>query len=178
LGPGLRATVPHQRDGDPGPGLERDPLARDVDPRGTPSMPEVTLDTETIGYIQLFEARTGARVKDCLAAEDKLVYLVYPGEVHKAVGPGGVLVDRLKGMLKKEIQVVEYADDPETLVKNVFYWYGPKQVDLVPKGKGRHATVTVDPAWKARAIGKAGKNLKVARAILLRHTDVGSVSVA
>jgi transcription termination/antitermination protein NusA len=141
-------------------------------------MPEITLDTETLGYIRLFEERTGARVKDCLAAEDKLVFLVMPGEVHKAVGPGGVLVDRLKGMLKKEIQVVEWSDEPETLAKNIFYWYSPKRVDLVPKGKGRHATVSVDPAWKARAIGKAGKNLKVARAILVRHTDIVSVSVA
>jgi transcription antitermination factor NusA-like protein len=38
--------------------------------------------------------------------------------------------------------------------------------------------VTVDPAWKARAIGKQGKQLKIARAILLRHTDIVSVSVA
>ncbi len=141
-------------------------------------MPEVAFDNETLGYIRLFEERTGARVKDCLEAEDKLVYLVVPGDIHKAVGPGGVLVDRLKGMMKKEIQVVEWADEPENLVRNIFYWYSPTQVDLVPKGKGRHATVTVDPAWKARAIGKAGKNLKVARAILLRHTDIVSVSVA
>lgn len=141
-------------------------------------MPEVAFDNETIGYIRLFEERTGARVKDCLAAEDKLVYLVVPGDIHKAVGPGGVLVDRLKGMLKKEIQVVEWSDEPEQLVRNIFYWYSPKRVDLGPKGRGRHATVTVDPAWKARAIGKAGKNLKVARAILLRHTDIVSVSVS
>ena len=141
-------------------------------------MPEVSFDTETLGYIRLFEERTGARVKDCFEAEDKLVILVHPGDVHKAVGPGGVLVDRLKGLLKKEIQVVEWSDDPETLVRNIFYWYSPKAVVFGPKGTGRHATVTVDPAWKARAIGKAGKNLKVARAILLRHTDIVSVSVA
>ena len=141
-------------------------------------MTEVSFDTETLGYLRLFEERTGARVKDCFEAEDKLVFLVQPGDVHKAVGPGGVLVDRLKGMLKKEIQVVEFSDDPETLVRNIFYWYSPKRVDFGPKGNGRHATVTVDPAWKARAIGKAGKNLKVARAILLRHSDIVSVSVA
>jgi transcription termination/antitermination protein NusA len=141
-------------------------------------MTEIAFDTESLGYIRLFEERTGARVKDCLAAEDKLVFLVHPGDIPKAVGPGGVLVDRLKGMLKKEIQVVEWADDPEGLVRNIFYWYNPKRVDFAPKGKGRHATVTVDPAWKARAIGKAGKNLKVARAILMRHTDIQSVSVA
>lgn len=141
-------------------------------------MTELSFDTETLGYLRLFEERTGARVKDCFEAEEKLIFLVHPGEVHKAVGPGGVLVDRLKGMLKKEIQVVEYSDDTETLVRNIFYWYSPKKVDFGPKGTGRHATVTVDPAWKARAIGKAGKNLKVARAILVRHTDVVSVSVA
>jgi transcription termination/antitermination protein NusA len=141
-------------------------------------MAEISFDTETVAYIRLFEERTGARVKDCLEAEDRLVYLVHAGDIPKAVGPGGVLVDRLKGLMKKEIQVVEYSDDPEALVRNIFYWYSPRSVELVPKGKGRHATVTVDPAWKARAIGKAGKNLKVARAILMRHTDIQSVSVA
>ncbi len=141
-------------------------------------MTELAFDNETLGYLRLFEERTGARVKDCFEAEEKLVFLVQPGDVHKAVGPGGVLVDRLKGMLKKEIQVVEFSDEPETLVRNIFYWYSPKKVDLGPKGAGRHATVTVDPAWKARAIGKAGKNLKIARAILVRHTDIHSVSVA
>jgi transcription termination/antitermination protein NusA len=141
-------------------------------------VPDRVLDTETLGYIRLFEERTGASVKDCLEAEDKLVFLVAPGEIHKAVGPGGVLVDRLKGMLKKEIQVVEYAEEPEALARNIFYFYNVRSVALAPKGQGRHATITVDPAWKARAIGKAGKNLKIARAILLRHTDIHSVSVA
>ncbi len=141
-------------------------------------MTEITLDTETLGYIRLFEERTGARVKDCLEAEDKLVFLVYPGEIHKAVGPGGALVDRLKGLLKKEIMVVEYSDEREKLAMNIFYAYEAKKVEIAPKGRGMHVTVTVDPAWKARAIGKQGKNLKLARAILMRHTDIRSVSVA
>jgi N utilization substance protein A len=139
---------------------------------------DLTFDTETLGYIRLFEERTGARVKDCFEAEDKLVYLVQPGEIHKAVGPGGVVVDRFKGLLKKEIQVIEYSDSEEVLVRNIFFAFSPRSVEIAPKGKGRHATVTVDPAWKARAIGKAGKNLKIARAILLRHTAVDSISVA
>ena len=141
-------------------------------------MAEIAFDTETLGYTRLFEERTGARVKDCLEAEDKLVFLVYPGEIHKAVGPGGALVDRLKGLLKKEIQVIEYSDDPEKLALNVFYAFTPQKVEFQPKGKGRHVTVTVDPAWKARAIGKSGKNLKIARAILMRHSDIVSVSVS
>ena len=141
-------------------------------------MAEITLDTESRAYIRLFEERTGARVKDCLETEDKLVFLVLPGDIMKAVGPAGTLIERFKGLLKKEVMVVEYSDDPEALARNIFFAFSPRKVDLTPKGKGRHATVTVDPAWKARAIGKAGKNLKIARAILLRHTDIVSVSVA
>jgi N utilization substance protein A len=141
-------------------------------------MAEIAFDTDSLRYIQLFEERTGARVKDCLEAEDKLVFLVYPGEIHKAVGPGGALIERLKGLLKKEIQVIEFSDDAEELVKNVFFAFTPKKVDFQPKGKGRHVTVTVDPVWKARAIGKSGKNLKIARAILMRHSDILSVNVA
>ena len=141
-------------------------------------MAELTFDAETLGYLRMFEEKTGARVKDCLTAEDKIVFLVYPGEIPKAVGPGGTVIEHLKELLKKEIQVVEYSDDTEALVKNVFFPFTPKKVEFVPKGKGRHATVTVDPAWKARAIGKSGKNLKIARAILMRHSDINSVSVA
>ncbi|HUI38784.1 MAG TPA: NusA-like transcription termination signal-binding factor [Thermoplasmata archaeon] len=141
-------------------------------------MAEIAFDARTLGYIRLFEERTGAGVKDCLEAEDKLVFLVKPGEIHKAVGPGGALVDRLKEVLQKEIQVVEYSDEPESLVGNIFFAYSVRSVALAPKGRGRHATVTVDPAWKARALGKSGQNLKIARAILLRHTDIHSVSVA
>ena len=141
-------------------------------------MGEIAFDTETLGYIRIFEERTGARVKDCFEAEQKLIYLVLPGEIPKAVGPAGAVVERLKELLKKEIQVIEFSEEPETLVKNIFYAFGPTKVEVGPKGKGRHATVSVDPAWKARAIGKAGKNLKIARAVLMRHTDIQSVSVA
>lgn len=138
----------------------------------------ITYDAETLGYLRLFEERTGAKVKDCFEGEGKLVYLVEPGEVPKAVGPGGTVVDRLKEMLKKEIQVIEFSDDPAVLAKNIFFAFSVRSVEIVPKGKGRHVTVTVDPAWKARAIGKEGKNLKLARSILLRHTNITSVSVA
>ncbi len=141
-------------------------------------MPERVFDTETLGRIRLFEERTGARVKDCLEAEGKIVYLVEPGEIRKAVGPGGAIIDRLKDGFKRELQVVEYSDDEAALARNIFFAFGPRSVEISAKGNGRHATVTVDPAWKARAIGKAGKNLRIARAILLRHTTIDSVSVA
>lgn len=141
-------------------------------------MAEITLDNETLGFIRLFEEATEARVRDCLSVEDKIVFLVEPKDLPKAVGPAGVRIERLKSLVKKELMVVAFAEDPEALAMNIFFAYHPRSVAFSAKGTGRHVTVTVDPTWKARAIGKQGKNLKIARAILLRHSDVVSVSVA
>lgn len=141
-------------------------------------MVEITLDNETLALIRLFEQATDARVRDCLSAEDKVIFLVEPEDLAKAVGPAGVRIERLKGLLKKELMVVAFSEDPRTLAMNIFFAYHPVSVEFSVKGNGRHVTVQVDPAWKARAIGKQGKNLKIARAILVRHSDIVSVSVA
>ena len=141
-------------------------------------MVEITLDNETLALMRLFEEATDAHVHDCLSVEDKVVFLVEPKDLPKAVGPSGVRIERLKGLLKKELMVVAFSEDPATLAMNLFFGYHPVSVDLSVKGTGRHVTVHVDPAWKARAIGKQGKNLKIARAVLVRHSDILSVSVA
>jgi N utilization substance protein A len=139
---------------------------------------EITFTEETLRYITLFENMTKARVRDCMETEDKLVYVVDPGQANRAVGKGGENVIRLKNTTGKNIQVVEFSDDAETFIKNVFYNYGPEKVEIETRGTIVHATVTVDPAVKGRAIGKNGKNLKIARDLVNRHHNVQSISVA
>ncbi|MDE1820809.1 MAG: NusA-like transcription termination signal-binding factor [Euryarchaeota archaeon] len=141
-------------------------------------MPDITFDTAQLGYMRAFEDLTHAKVMDCLEAEDKLVYVVHPEDLKKAVGPHGEIVERLKQLFHREIQVVVWDEDTAKFVQNLFFPFSPQKVDFSPKPKGRHATVTVDPKFKARAIGKQGKNLKIARAVLLRHSDIVSVNVA
>ena len=83
----------------------------------------------------------------------------------------------LKEKTGKNIQVVEYSEDPEQFVKNVFHIYNPQKVVIEQRGNITHATVTVDPKLKGRAIGKAGKNLRIARDIVNRHHEIQSISV-
>jgi N utilization substance protein A len=51
-------------------------------------------------------------------------------------------------------------------------------VALEERGNIIHATVTVDPKVKGKAIGKNGKNLRIAREIVSRHHNIQSISVA
>jgi N utilization substance protein A len=141
-------------------------------------MPEVKLTEDTLRYITLFENVTKTHVKDCMETEEKLVFVVEPGQANRAVGKGGENVIHLKNTTGKNIQVIEYSDDAEQFIKNVFYNYGVQSVALENRGNIVHATVTVDPKVKGRAIGKNGRNLKIARDIVARHHNVQSIIVA
>ncbi|MBI0583821.1 MAG: NusA-like transcription termination signal-binding factor [Methanomassiliicoccus sp.] len=139
---------------------------------------EITFTEDTLRYINLFEAVTKTRVKDCMETEDKLVFVVEPGQANRAVGKAGENVIRLKNQTGKNIQVIEYSDEPEKFIRNVFYNYNVQNVVIENRGTVVHATVTVDPKVKGRAIGKNGRNLKIARDIVNRHHNVQSISVA
>ncbi|MFP4169587.1 MAG: NusA-like transcription termination signal-binding factor [Methanomassiliicoccales archaeon] len=141
-------------------------------------MPDITFTAETLRYISLFENITKTRVKDCLETEDKLVFVVEPGHANRAVGKGGEHVIKLKNVTGKNIQVIEYANEPEKFIRNVFYNYNVQNVEIENRGSVVHATVTVDPKVKGRAIGKNGRNLKIARDVVNRHHNVQSISVA
>ena len=138
---------------------------------------EIVLTEDTLKYISLFEALTKANVIDCMETDDKLVFVVEKGQGITAVGHKGENVIRLNEMTGKNIQVVEYSDDPAQFVKNVFHIYNPQKVEIEQRNNITHATVTVDPKLKGRAIGKAGKNLRIARDIVNRHHEIQSISV-
>lgn len=139
---------------------------------------EIVLTENTLGYIRLFENITKAHVRDCMETEDKLVFVVGKGEGNTSVGKKGENVIKMKDKTGKNIQVVEYSEDPEQFVKNVFHVYLPQKVEIEKRGNITHATVTVDPKMKGKAIGKEGKNLRIARDIIVRHHEIQSISVS
>jgi N utilization substance protein A len=141
------------------------------------SKQEIVLTDETLRYIALFQQLTHTNAVDCMDTPDKLVFVVEKGQGNVAVGKKGEHVIKLKELTGKNIQVVEYSDDPEQFVMNVFHVYKPTKVVIEQRGNITHATVTVDPELKGRAIGKAGKNLRIARDIVNRHHNIQSLSV-
>ncbi len=141
-------------------------------------MAEVTFDEQTIKYVALFQDLTRTTVVDCVDAQDRLIFVVKEGEIGKAIGKKGENVAKLKRLLNKDIHVVEFSDDPEKFVANVFRNYDVKGVQLEQRGDITHATVTVDSSKKGRAIGKEGRNLRVSRDLIARHHPIQSVSVA
>ena len=141
-------------------------------------MAEVRLDNQTLLHIGLFERITRTRVRDCVDAEDRIIFMVDNGFITKAVGKNGENVSKLRKQLNKTIQIIEYSDDPIQFVKSVFHPYEVEGVELETRGNQIHATVKVNPTLKAKAIGRQGRNLKIFRDIICRHHEIQSVSVS
>jgi len=141
-------------------------------------MAEVTFDEQSMKYVALFQDLTRTTVVDCVDAGDRLIFVVKEGEIGRAIGKKGENVAKLKRLLNHDIHVIEYSDRPEQFVANVFRNYDVKRVELEQRGDVTHATVTVDPTKKGRAIGKEGRNLRVSRDVIARHHPIQSVSVA
>ncbi len=143
-------------------------------------MPEIKLTPEEMRYIALFQDLTGAVVKDCILdkGENRVIFLVKPGDMGLAIGKNGVNVKRLRKLIGRNIEVVEYAETLEELVKNALAPARVKAVKVVKRlGGKRIIHVTVDPQDKGVAIGKAGKNVARARLILKRYHDIDTIVV-
>jgi len=143
-------------------------------------VPEIKLTAEEMRYIALFQDLTRASVKDCIIDENenRIIFLVKPGDMGLAIGKNGINIKRLKRLLGRNIEVVEWADNIEQLAKNALAPARVLNVKVLttPSGK-KKVLVTVDPQDKGVAIGKAGRNVARARMILKRYFEIDSVIV-
>jgi N utilization substance protein A len=139
---------------------------------------ERKITEEDLRALQLFERVTHARAIDFVQLDDRIVFVVESGQLRRALGPEARSLNKLKELFEKPVDIVEFSDDPAKFLKNIFHQYEVSEVTLGEKGGRKHATVSVKPDEKGRAIGKGGRNLKVAQMLASRHTDIQSVSVA
>ncbi|MFO7990896.1 MAG: NusA-like transcription termination signal-binding factor [Thermoplasmata archaeon] len=141
-------------------------------------MDEVKFNEKTLRYVSLFEDVTGTKVVDCIDIPEKVIFLVKQGQIEQAIGKSGKNVTNVSNKIDRNVHIIEYSEDPKQLLKNIFYSYGVKNIEIKEKNDVLHGTVEVKPENKARAIGKKGRNLSIARMIMMRHSDISSVSVA
>ncbi len=142
-------------------------------------MGDIRLTAEEMRYIALLQDLTGAIARDCIIDDEnnRVIFVVRPGDAGKAIGRRGANINRLRKILGKEIEIVEHADDLEALVKNIFAPARILSVRVVQRNGRKILYVTVDPNDKGRAIGKGGRKVSVARIILRRYFDIDDIKI-
>ena len=139
----------------------------------------VVLDADGIRYIALFESSTGAVVRDCIVdrENDRLIFVIKRGEMGLAIGKGGENINRVKDMIDKQIEVVEYSDDVCEFICNGFQPVPIKHVKIVEKNNKRLAYIEVLNKDKGLAIGKNGKNIQKVKLLANRHHNIDDIMV-
>lgn len=90
--------------------------------------------------------------------------------ITECVGPKGTRIDSIRKELHGEqIDIVVHSEDPEKMIENAL---GVSNVKRVIIDRGRAANVIVDEADKVMAIGKQGKNVKLAAKLTGLKIDI------
>ena len=82
---------------------------------------EIKLTSEELKLIALFQKITRASARDVIDDErmDRLIFVVNEGKMGLAIGKGGSNIKNLQNILKKDIELVEYAAEPEAFLKKI-----------------------------------------------------------
>jgi len=137
----------------------------------------IKLTGETISCIPIFENITKASVKDCIDCEDKMIFIVESGQLGLAIGKGGANIRILKDMLKKNIDIIEYAPEIDRFIRNIFHNYKILEI-AEDKNRKKVIRVTVSAVDKGKVIGRSGKNIELVRNIVKRYHDIEDVVIA
>ena len=142
--------------------------------------PRIKLTSDEMKYIALFESITGATTQDCLIDEKlgRIIFIAKQGDMGLAIGKGGKNINTLRRMTSRQIEVVEYAETPEQLIRNSLAPAKIKEIRVTERPEKKIIVVEVDPKDKALAIGKNGRTIDKTRILLKRYFDIDQVLVA
>ena len=138
----------------------------------------IKLNMEEMRLIALFENITGATANDCVIDSDRIIFIAKAGEMGLAIGKGGKNINALRNMTGKPIEVVEFADTVEGLVKSCLAPAKVKEVRITERPDRKIVVVEVEPKDKALAIGKNGRTIDKTRMLAKRYYQVDHVQIA
>ena len=144
-------------------------------------MPQsIKLTADQIRLISLFQNVTKATARDCLEDEsqNKIIFVVHEGKMGLAIGKGGSNIKSLQNIIKRNVELIEYFDEPIKFLKNIFNPKLINEVKLDTKPDGSlQATIIVDHGKKGMVVGRAGCNAERARLFAKRYFNISSVII-
>ncbi|MCV0393210.1 MAG: NusA-like transcription termination signal-binding factor [Nitrosopumilus sp.] len=140
----------------------------------------IKLTTDQMRLMSLFQNVTGATARDCVEDEkqDRVIFVVNTGKMGLAIGKGGTHIKSLQNIVKRNVELVEFDEDPAKFLTNLL---NSKLVDEVKINKradgSKQAIVMVDPRKKGIVVGREGRNAEKARMLAKRYFDITSVLI-
>ena len=104
----------------------------------------IKLDKDCLKHIDLFQKITKAQVKDCIINHEKVLFVVNPGQAGVAIGKNGVNIKRIQGLIKKNVEVIEFNNDLLSCLNNLFRPTRIKEFVKANRGDKEVIRLTID----------------------------------
>lgn len=139
-------------------------------------MGKIRLKPDEIKYITLFETLTGATIKDCIHGEDAMCFLVKKGDMGRAIGKSGSNIERVKKVVGKGVWIMEFSDDLNNFIKNLFH---PIKIKHVRVHNINNETVVIEINKRDRkmVVGHNGNRIKIAKRLVKRHFGINDIQL-
>ena len=144
-------------------------------------MPEIIkLTSDELGLISLFQEVTGATARDCVidVKSDRVIFIINKNEMGLAIGKNGVSIKNTQKMVGKDIELVEYSDDPKKFIINALNSKFITDIRLSKQVDGsKIAVVMADSNRKGAIVGQNGKNAEKARLLARRYFQISDIHI-
>jgi N utilization substance protein A len=144
-------------------------------------MPEIIkLTSDELGLISLFQNITGATARDCVIDDklDKVIFIINKGEMRQTIGKNGASILKTQKMVGKEVELVEYSEDPKIFIINALNSKFITDIRLSKKVDGSTiAVITVNHNRKGVIVGRNGKNAEKARLLARRYFQISNIHI-
>ena len=140
----------------------------------------IKLTTDQMRMMSLFQNVTGATARDCIEDEkqDRVIFVVNSGKMGLAIGKGGTHIKSLQNIVKRNVELVEFDEDPAKFLSNLLNSKLVSEVKINKRTDGsKQAIVMVDPRKKGIVVGREGRNAEKARLLAKRYFDITSVLI-
>ena len=140
--------------------------------------PSIKITADQLRLLSLFEKIAKTSARDCIDSDEGVIFVVEPGKMGQAIGKGGMHVKALREKIKKQVDLVEYNEDPAKFLRSAL---NDKMIRDVSVEKGedgvKRAVVVVVPGKKGLVVGREGRNAERARLLAKRYFDIAHVSI-
>jgi N utilization substance protein A len=143
-------------------------------------VPEIRLSSDELSLMSMFQGMTGATARDCVIDEkrNRVIFVIAKGQMGLAIGKDGASVKKIERTVRRPVEVVEWADDVEGLVKNSLGARFVQEVRVSDRLDGtKGVVVIVDSRKKGAVLGLGGKNAEKVRLLARRYFDIDNVQI-
>ncbi len=140
----------------------------------------IKLSTDQMRLMSLFQNVTGAIARDCIEDEkqDRVIFVVNSGKMGLAIGKGGMHIKSLQNIIKRNVELVEFDEDPSKFLTNLLNSKLVIEVKINTRLDGsKQAIVMVDPRKKGIVVGREGRNAEKARLLAKRYFNITNVLI-